>query len=178
MWLSTLTAMGALPPSSSAELRTATLADAQRILVIYNHFVANSTATFDLRDRTLDEQKDWLTSRSGAHPATVAEIAGQVVGFGSLSEFRPRPAYRTTVENSVYVDPAAQGQGVGRLLLADLIERATEHGFHTMIARVAGDNEASVGLHSALGFETVGVEREIGRKFGRWLDVIVMQRML
>ena len=103
---------------------------------------------------------------------------GTVLGFGSLSPYRDRPSYATTVENSVYVDAGRRGAGVGRALLEELIVLAAQHGFHTMVARIGGDNEASIGLHLACGFELVGVEREVGRKFGRWLDVSVLQRML
>jgi phosphinothricin acetyltransferase len=101
-----------------------------------------------------------------------------VRGFGSLSPYRPRPAYRTTVEDSVYVDDAARGQGVGRGLLLELVRLAGVHGFHAVIARIVGGHEASIGLHKACGFEVIGVEREVGRKFGRWLDVVLMQRLV
>ncbi len=104
--------------------------------------------------------------------------AGEVVGFGSLSPWRSRPAYNTSVEDSVYVRDDQRGQGVGRLLLADLVERARAHGFHAVFARIVGGHEASIALHVALGFEVAGVEREVGRKFGRWLDVVVMERLL
>ena len=163
---------------AAATVRMATSGDAGAILTIYNHFVTNTTATFDLEPRTFSEQLAWLESRSGAFPATVLVVDGIVAGFGSLSEFRPRLAYRTTVENSVYVAPDAQGHGYGRLLLEDLIDRARAHGFHTMIARITGNNDASVALHERCGFTTVGTERQVGRKFGHWLDVIVMQLML
>jgi GNAT superfamily N-acetyltransferase len=108
----------------------------------------------------------------------ILKVGGTVVGFGSLSEYRDRPAYATTVENSVYVDAERRGCGIGRALLEELIELATDHGFHTVVARIGGDNEPSIALHQACGFEIVGTEREIGRKFGRWLDVWVLQRML
>jgi phosphinothricin acetyltransferase len=101
-----------------------------------------------------------------------------VLGFGALTPYRSRPAYSTSVENSVYVDRAHRGAGVGRAVLEELIRLASDHGFHTVIARVVGENEASVHLHRSCGFEVVGVEREIGRKHGRWLDVIELQRML
>jgi phosphinothricin acetyltransferase len=101
-----------------------------------------------------------------------------VTGFGSLSPFRERAAYATTVEDSVYVAESWRGRGVGRLLLGELVRAGRRWGFHTVIARVAADNAPSIGLHQALGFELVGVEREIGRKFGRWLDVAVLQLML
>jgi L-amino acid N-acyltransferase YncA len=108
----------------------------------------------------------------------VAESEGELVGFGSLSPYRPRPAYSTSVEDSIYVRRSAQGAGVGRALLAELVHVASARGFHTVMARIVGGHEASIGLHRSLGFEMVGIEREVGRKFGRWLDVVVMQRML
>ena len=167
------------------EIRHAERRDAEGIRAIYNRFVTESTALFDLVPRTLDEQVQWIDEHAGGHPALVAvvpdapgDVPGGVVGFGSLSPFRTRPAYAGTVENSVYLLDAFQGRGIGRLLLDELIRLAQAHGFHTVIARISGGNEASIGLHEACGFVTVGIEREVGRKFGRWLDVVEMQRML
>jgi len=161
------------------QIRTATRADAEALLEIHNHFVETSTVIFDIIARTFEEQLEWIDEHSGGHPATVAvDDDGTVLGYGSLSRYRKRPAYAMTVENSVYVRPEAQGRGVGRALLVDLIDRAHAHGFHSLIARIAGDNQPSVALHSSLGFEVVGTEREVGRKFGQWLDVIIMQRLL
>ncbi len=131
-----------------------------------------------MEPRSLTQQQQWLAERSGAHVVLVAEDHGKIVGFASLSPYRDRPAYRTTVENSVYVDPAHQGKGVGKLLMTELVTTAREHGFHSMIARIAGHNDASVALHRSVGFEMVGVEKEVGRKLGQWLDVVLMQRML
>ena len=106
-------------------------------------------------------------------------VAGdEVVGFGSLSAYRDRPAYATTVEDSVYVHRDWRERGVGRRLLEELLRLAGDHGFHTVVARIVGDHEASIGLHRACGFTLVGTEREVGRKFGRWLDVVELQRML
>jgi L-amino acid N-acyltransferase YncA len=161
------------------EIRLAELDDAEAIRGIYNNEVLRSTVTFDLRPRSLDEQRQWLAARSGAHVVVVAlDDAGEVVGFGSLSPFRDRPAYSTSVEDSVYVRGDQRGNGVGRALLEELVKLATTHGFHTMLARIVGGHEASIALHRAVGFEVVGTEREVGRKFGRWLDVMVMQRLL
>ncbi|HEV3264098.1 MAG TPA: GNAT family N-acetyltransferase [Acidimicrobiales bacterium] len=161
------------------QLRLATLSDAEAIRTIYNAEVTGSTATFDLVPRNPEEQLVWLTEHGGAYPAIVAEDdAGVITGFGSISIYRDRPAYATSVENSVYVGSDQRGSGVGRALLDELIRLATRHGFHTMVARIGDDNAASIALHQACGFELVGVEREIGRKFGRWLDVSVLQRML
>ncbi len=159
-------------------LRLATLADAEAIRSIYNHEVENTTHTFDLEPRSLDEQRAWLSERSGAFAVLVAEIDGAVAGFASLSPYRDRPAYRTTVEDSVYVERTCRSRGVGRALLAGVVEAAADRGFHTVIARIVGGHEASIALHHACGFRVVGTEREVGRKFGRWLDVVVMQRLL
>jgi phosphinothricin acetyltransferase len=160
------------------EVRRAEPGDAEAIRAIYNAEVTTSTVTFDMVPRTVAEQLEWLARHRGAHPAVVAVEEGAVVGFGSLSPFRDRPAYATTVEDSVYVAAERRGRGVGRLLLAELVRLATDHGFHTVIARISGDNDVSIALHRAEGFALVGVEREVGRKFGRWIDVTVMQRML
>lgn len=159
-------------------LRLATLDDAEAIRSIYNVEVLTSTVTFDLEPRSLDDQREWMRARSGAHAVVVAEDDHGLVGFGSLSPYRDRPAYRTTVEDSVYVHRDHQGRGVGRALLGALVELAADHGFHAVMGRIVGGHEASIGLHRALGFEVVGTEREVGRKFGRWLDVVVMQKLL
>ncbi|HMK62993.1 MAG TPA: GNAT family N-acetyltransferase [Acidimicrobiales bacterium] len=160
------------------EVRPAQLADAEATRSIYNVEVTGSTVTFDLVPRTLAEQRAWIEQHQGPHPAVVAVEGGAVAGFGSLSAFRDRPAYATSVEDSVYVADVWRGRGVGRLLLAELVRLAGHHGFHTVLARISGDNAASIALHTGQGFELVGVEREVGRKFGRWIDVTVMQRML
>lgn len=161
------------------EVRLARASDAEAIRSIYNAEVLGSTFVFDLVPRTLAEQLAWLDEHSGAWPAIVAVEAGdRVVGFGSLSPYRPRPAYRTTVEDSVYVRADARGQGIGRLLLSELVSLAAIGGFHAVIGRIVGANQASIALHQACGFENIGLEREVGRKFGRWLDVAVMQRLV
>lgn len=160
------------------EVRPARAEDAEAIRQIYNREVTGSTVTFDLVPRSLAEQEAWLAARSGAHAVLVADDGGEVVGFAALSPYRDRPAYATTVEDSVYVRHDRHGQGVGRLLLEALIDLAHQHGFHAIMARIVGGHEASIALHRALGFERVGVEREVGRKMGRWLDVVLMQRLL
>jgi len=162
-------------------VRLATAGDAEAIRAIYNREVVGAPVTFDLVPRTLDEQLAWLDAHAGAHPAVVAESSdgtGAVLGFGSLSPYRSRPAYSTTVEDSVYVHHDHRGQGVGRVVLEELVRLGTVHGFHAMMARIVGGHEASISLHRSCGFELVGVEREVGRKFGRWLDVALMQRLL
>jgi L-amino acid N-acyltransferase YncA len=163
---------------SPLRLRSARLDDAEAIRQIYNLEVQTSTVTFDLVPRSLDDQRAWLSARSGAYSALVAVDGDEVVGFGSLSKYKDRPAYATSVEDSVYVRRDQQGRGVGRLLLAELVDTATKSGFHAVFARIVGGHEASIRLHASLGFEQVGVEREVGRKLGRWLDVVVMERLL
>jgi len=159
-------------------IRLARAEDAEALRAIYNLEVTEATVTFDLVPRTLADQHAWLAEHDGVHPAVVAEAGGEVVGFGSLAPYRSRPAYATTVEDSVYVRRDRQGLGCGRAILADLVRLGTVHGFHAVMARIVGGHEASIGLHRACGFELVGVEREVGRKFGRWLDVVLMQRLL
>lgn len=160
-------------------LRLATTADAEQIREIYNYEVQHTPATFDLVPRTLADQQQWLADRSGAFATIVAvDAAVGVVGFGALSPYKERAAYRTSVENSVYVRRGRHGEGIGRLLLNELLATAARSGFHTVFARINAASEASVALHRACGFEPVGIEREVGRKFGRWHDVALMQRLL
>ena len=170
--------------------RLAALGDVEAIRAIYNLEVETTTVTFDILPRSHDEQVAWLADHAGAHPVVVAvappgEAQGHVgedgeivLGFGSLSPYRDRPAYATTVENSVYVDRAHRQGGVGRAVLEELLSLAAIHGFHTVIARIVGENEGSIRLHQTCGFDVVGVEREVGRKHGRWLDVVELQRIL
>jgi phosphinothricin acetyltransferase len=159
-------------------IRTADEADGEAIRAIYNVEVLGSTVTFDLVPRSPDEQRGWMAEHRGVYPVIVAEDGGAVVGFASLSSYRPRPAYSTSVEDSVYVAGTHRGQGVGRALLRELVGRAADHGFHAVMARIVGDHDASIALHRSCGFELVGIEREIGRKFGRWLDVALMQLLV
>jgi L-amino acid N-acyltransferase YncA len=173
----------------AASTRLAIAADAEPIMAIYNREVTGSTATFDLVPRSLADQQTWLAARSGAFSAIVAVLGGDgadcdvegdglVVGFASLSPYKERAAYRTTVEDSVYVHRDHTGRGIGRILLGRLVDIARESGFHSVIARIEAGSVASRALHTACGFDLVGVERQVGRKFGRWLDVVVMQIVL
>ncbi|MFM7045238.1 MAG: N-acetyltransferase family protein [Ilumatobacteraceae bacterium] len=167
----------------SLSLRPATAADAEQVRAIYNHEVLQTVATFDLVPRTLDDQLDWLAARSGAFSAIVAvdpaaASGDEIVGFAALSPYRERAAYRTSVEDSVYVRRDRHGEGIGRLLLGELLAIAETSGFHAVFARINAAGEASIALHQALGFELVGIEREVGRKFSRWHDVAIMERLL
>jgi phosphinothricin acetyltransferase len=170
--------------------RLAAPGDAEAIRAIYNVEVLGSTNTFDMVPRTRAEQEAWLRGHRGVHPAIVAVehpsaaqgrvgAEGEIVlGFGSLSSFHERSGYAATAENSLYVDRVHRGKGVGGALLEELLTLARQHGFHSVIARIAGHNETSIGLHRAAGFELVGVEREVGRKHRQWLDVVELQRLL
>jgi phosphinothricin acetyltransferase len=160
------------------EIRRATMADAEAMRQIYNLEVTGSTATLDLVPRSAAEQATWMVAHSGVYPVVVAEVGGEVVGFASLSPYRPRPGYATAVEDSIYVAADHRGIGIGRALLSEAIEMARTHGFHSIVARVSATQQASVALHKACGFDFVGVEREIGRKFGRWIDVAILQLLL
>jgi len=165
--------------------RLVELSDAGAIASIYNAEVLEPSVTFDLVPRSLDEQLAWIARHRGAHPALVAvddepgpDRGERILGFASLSAFRDRPAYATSVEDSVYVDRAARGRGVGSRLLADLLSAARDNGFHAVFARIVDRNATSIRLHTSHGFELVGVEREVGRKHGRWLDVVELQCVL
>ncbi len=151
---------------------------------IYNAEVLESTVTMDMVARTLTDQLAWIDAHRGVHGAVVAfdedPIGGheRVLGFASISPWRSRAAYATSVENSVYVDRAHQNRGIGRVLLDDVLRVGADSGFHTCFARIMSGHEASIRLHASRGFELVGVEREVARKFGRWIDVTVMQKLL
>ena len=159
-------------------VRLAEPRDGEAIRAIYNREVTGSTVTFDLVPRSLEDQLAWIDEHSGGYPAVVVVDDDLVVGFGSLSPWRPRPAYAPTVEDSVYVHHEHRGRGVGRLVIGELVTLGQSHGFHSIMARIVGGHEASISLHAKFGFEHAGIEREVGRKFGKWLDVVLMQRML
>jgi L-amino acid N-acyltransferase YncA len=164
---------------SSITIRNASVADAEAICAIYNLEVEQETSTFDLVPRSLQAQRDWIQARSGAFSALVAvDDSGQVVGFGALSEYRDRAAYSTTVENSVYVRRDMARRGIGKALLTALLDRAEASGFHSVIARIEASGSASRALHESCGYQLVGIEREVGRKFGSWMSVALMQCLL
>ena len=163
--------------------RTVRLDDAEQIRSIYNVEVLDSTVTMDLVPRTLTEQHHWISVHQGAHGAIVAidddplTRAERVIGFASISPYRSRPGYSTTVENSIYVHRQHQSRGLGRLLLDEILALAQESGFHSCMARILAGHEASIRLHQSRGFELVGVERDVARKFGRWIDITLMQKI-
>jgi L-amino acid N-acyltransferase len=159
-------------------LRPARLADADDIAAIWNWEVEFTDATTDTEPRTLDAQRAWLRARSAAHPVVVAVRGEEVVGFGALSAYRPKPAFSRTVEDSVYVKRGVRGQGVGAAIVGRLVDLGRARGHRSVLARITAGNEASLRLHERFGFERIGVERETAFKLGRWLDVVTMQRLL
>jgi phosphinothricin acetyltransferase len=161
-------------------LRTAGAHDAEAVAAIYAHYVEHSVATFDTAP---PPQRAWAerieAAASAGHPFLIAERAEAVHGFAYLSAFRPKPAYRHTLEDTVYLAPDHVGRGTGRLLLTELVARAAESGAHQLVAVIStGEDGPSARLHRALGFETAGRLREVGYKFDRWIDILLMQRAI
>ena len=153
--------------------------DTQAILDIINYNILHSTALYDYNIRTFDQQKTILQEKIAKNfPVIVAELEGEVVGFGMYSEFRFREAYKFTVEHSVYVNQNQHGKGIGKMLLAELIRMAKNQKLHTMIAVIDAENQSSVDFHERFGFKTAGIIKESGYKFDRWLDSVFMQLIL
>jgi phosphinothricin acetyltransferase len=161
------------------EIRDASEDDLPAILDIYNDVLTTSTAIYRDEPATLDERAAWFASRrKDGHPVLVAVEGGDVVGLATYGGFRAWPGYRFTVEHSVYVRADRRGHGVGRAVMDPLIDRARKAGLHVMIAGVDADNEGSIRFHERLGFTKAAHLREVGFKFGRWLDLVLMQRIL
>jgi L-amino acid N-acyltransferase YncA len=161
-------------------IRSATPADLPGILAIYNEVIRTSSAVYTETEVDLANRQHWLAERQAqAYPVLVAEdAAGTVAGFSSFGDFRPWPGYRFTVEHSVYIRADCRGQGLGAGLITPLFDIAVSLGKHVMVAGIDAANPASIRLHEKLGFEQVGMMREVGTKFGRWLDLVFMQRIL
>jgi phosphinothricin acetyltransferase len=162
---------------SSPEIRPATAADLPVITEIYQHAVLHGTATFELTPPDLAEMtRRFKALMDGGFPYFVAELDGRIAGYAYAGPYRPRPAYRFTVENSIYLDPAIHRRGVGLMLLQRLIDESEARGYRQMIA-VIGDsaNAGSIGVHARCGFQMIGTHPDVGLKFGRWLDTVMMQ---
>lgn len=175
------------------QVRTAGHHDLEAITAIYNQAVETTTATFDTDPQTVESRRRWFEQHDGRHPVVVAEVgfadrehpvdtprsgAPVVIGWGALTPWSERKAYEGTVEISIYVDERYRGQGVGTQLCEHLIETARSLDFHTVVSRVASENDASRRLHVRFDFELIGTMREVGHKFGRFLDVDLYQLML
>lgn len=161
-------------------IRDAGPGDLDALLTIYNDAVVNTTAVYTETPRTPDEQRAWFALKQDqGMPVLVAEDdAGRVAGFASYGPFRPWPGFRGTVENSLYVDPARRGQGIGGRLLAALVERGRDQSFHVMVAGIDADNATSLHLHARAGFTETARMPEVGQKFGRWLTLVFLQKDL
>lgn len=157
------------------DLRPATAEDVPAITSIYNQAVTNTTASFDLEPRTLEDRARWLADRLPRHQVIVAEDSGAVVGWGALSPFSERAAYAATAEISVYVAESHQQRGLGRALTAELLEAGAREGLHSILARVCTENVGSIAMVRSLGFTQAGTIHEVGYKFGRWLDVVTWE---
>jgi L-amino acid N-acyltransferase YncA len=158
-------------------IRNATLQDLDAITEIYNEAIIKTVATFDTQPKTIEEQKDWYASHGPKYPILVAEQDGRVVGWASLSMWSDRCAYSDTAESSLYVKEEHQGKGIGKKLLLAVVQEGKKGGLHTVVARIAAGNQVSLHLAESAGFEYIGVMREVGRKFGKLLDVQIMQKI-
>ncbi len=158
-------------------IRLATINDLPAITEIYNEAVLTTTATFDTETKTVTERQSWFEAHDARHPVLVAEMDDVVVGWASLSRWSPKIGYAGTVEVSLYVGSSYRGKGIGKQLMAAILEEGKNSGHHTVLARIVEGNAVSIALHTAFGFELVGVIREVGYKFERWLDVWLMQKI-
>jgi phosphinothricin acetyltransferase len=160
-------------------IRAATEADLPAILAITNDAIRNTTAMWTTTQETLEARTEWWRDRTQAgFPVLVAGREGDVLGFASYGPFRAWEGYVHTVEHSVYVDSGARGRGVGRALVLELVDRAMRQRKHVMVAGIEGENTASLRMHAGLGFVETGRLAQVGRKFDRWLDLVLMQRQL
>jgi L-amino acid N-acyltransferase len=163
---------------ATIDMRAAGLDDFPAITDIYNEAIRITTATFDTEPRSESDQLAWFNSHGGRHPIVVAITEGQVIGWASISRWSDRKAYDDTGEVSFYVKSEYRGKGTGRLLVQAIVQEARHLKFHTLIARVAGESSVSLHLSRSIGFVDVGIMKEVGRKFGRLLDVHILQMML
>jgi phosphinothricin acetyltransferase len=160
-------------------IRAATLDDLPGILAIYNDAVTATTAIWNETEVDLENRRAWFLERTGAgFPVLVATDAKNVLGYATFGPFRPHDGYRHTVENSIYVRNDQRGRGIGAQLMPPLIEAARASGRHAIVAAIEADNAASLNLHAGFGFREVARMPEVGRKFGRWLDLVLLQRLL
>lgn len=159
-------------------IREGRMEDLEDILEIYNDAIRRLTATFDLEEKTLEDRREWFSHYGGSYPLIVAEHEGRVAGYATLSKFREKEAFRSTVELSVYVAERLRGQGAGKALMARILRLARDIGYHTVISGITAGNETSVHLHEQFQFVLVGHFRQVGKKFGEWQDVLFYQLLL
>jgi phosphinothricin acetyltransferase len=159
------------------EIRKAVPLDVPAITEIYNEAILTTTATFDIKPKTVASQRNWFKDHGKRNPVLVAVVDGKVVGWVSLSEYSARCAYADTVELSLYIKEVFRNQGVGKRLMTAVLAEGQKAGLHSVISRIAGGNDISIHLHKQFGFQDVGVMKEVGNKFGKLLDVYIMQKM-
>ena len=159
-------------------IRDATGADVDAVCTIHNQGIADRVATLDTPLRSPADTRAWLSDHGARHPVIVAELDGAVVGWASLNRFNPRPAYDFVADFSVYIERAWRGKGIGRQLLDRLIELARAHGYHKIVLAAMAFNDAGLALYSRTGFTRVGVYREHGMLEGKWVDVVIMEKLL
>jgi L-amino acid N-acyltransferase len=159
-------------------IRKAVRNDLESINTIYHYYVLNSTCTYQTEIETIAGRIEWFEKHNDDYPVIVALSGKELVGWASLSRFHTRAAYKPTVENSIYIKDECRNNGIGKLLLDELIKKACELNYHSIIAGISGDQEASIVLHSKKGFKKVAHLSEVGFKFNKWLDVIYMQLIL
>ncbi|UII24975.1 N-acetyltransferase family protein [Fulvivirga maritima] len=160
-------------------IRKAVKEDLEAILQILNYEILHATAIYDYEEKSLADLQQWYADKVKKEiPLIVAEEAGEILGYATYDRFRPKEAYRKSVEHSVYLSQKARGRGLGSILLKEIIQRAREQGHHSMIAGIDADNHVSIHLHSKTGFKEVGRMKEVGYKFDRWLDLVFMQLIL
>ena len=159
-------------------IRDAEKKDITSINEIYNYEVLNGVATFDTEPKTDEERLEWLNHHSQKFPCIVVEENNKVLAWGSLSQYSSRKAYEGTCEISIYVGNNARGKGLGKLIISELLKRAKNNNIHVILSRVAGENEASKNLHLNFGFELVGILKEVGYKFDRYIDVNFYQKLI
>lgn len=159
-------------------MRDAVAADAAAIADIYNHYVLNTVVTFDTECKSVRDRADWIEDHGPLHPVIVAEQAGRVVGWASLSPYSKRPAWSRTVELGLYLASDQRARGIGTMLMEAVIDRAREAGHHVVIGQIVADNEPSIRLGERMGFREVGRLHEVGQKFDQTLDVVIQQLIL
>ena len=164
--------------SATVAIRRSQLSDAAAITHIYNEAILTTVTTMDTEPKTPEERTQWLQSHDDRHPVLVAEVDGTVVGWASLTQWSDRPAYGATAETSFYVHSTHRGRGIGRKLKEAILDEARRLGYHTLIARITAGSIESVHLNESTGYVHVGTLREVGRKFGRLLDVHILQKIL
>jgi len=159
------------------QIRTAKPDDLKDITEIYNYAIQNTTATFDTQTKTLEEQKEWFKNHGSKNPIIVAEVDGEMVGWAALFPYSTKCAYSDTAEISLYVKEGCHGKGIGKKLIEEVVKEGKKAGLHSLIARITEGNQISIHLHESVGFKHVGIYKEVGFKFGKHLDVTLMQKV-